>query len=115
RVPPAVEEKHVFAELEVESDAAGAVAHQDYVLGFVFFELLKHGISLFGVNFPVILQRNKTLQLMSQDFQAFHPLAKDDRLFSAGRDFLEVGAQPFELRAFAGDWVEVADLLEAQD
>src|SRR5262249_52868501 len=42
RVPPAVEKEDIVRELEIESDTAGAIAHQDHVLGGIAAEALQH-------------------------------------------------------------------------
>ena len=46
RVPPAVEQEHVVGELQVQPDAAGAVAHQDDVLARVALEAVEDRLAL---------------------------------------------------------------------
>src|SRR5205085_12667303 len=45
-IPPAVEEKDIVGELEVEADAAGPVTHEQHVLGRVLLEQVEDRLAL---------------------------------------------------------------------
>src|SRR5579862_86533 len=53
RVPPAVEEKDIIRELQIQSDAAGAITHQDHVNVRVAPEAVQHTGPFSGWDFPV--------------------------------------------------------------
>ena len=63
----------------------------------------------------MIFQRAKPPQPPAERRERLDPLAEHDRLLPAGGHFFQIGRQPFELRAFAGGGVEVADLLQPQN
>src|SRR5262249_39044596 len=96
-IPPAIEQEHVFAKLQVQDDAAGAIAHQDDMLRFVFLESLQNCVALFGGNLSVIFKWPEAAKLVRQNLDALDPLAEDDRLLAAGGDFLHIAHQPLSL------------------
>src|SRR5262245_19575179 len=113
-VPPAIKQEDVVGELQVEPDAAGAVAHQDDMPVRIGFEAIKDRLSLRMRDAAVIQQRAVRLQRLRQHLQRLHPLREDDRLAIAVGNFFQVGKQLLQLGAGAGQRVEVTDLLEAQ-
>src|SRR5438270_11648538 len=48
RVPPAIEEKHITGELQIQPHAPGAIADQEYVPLGIVVELLNDGVALSG-------------------------------------------------------------------
>ncbi len=114
RVPPAVEEEDVVGELQVQAHRAGPIAHQDHVGRTVVAEPANHAVAPRGRDLAVILQRPESPQGLREPLDRRHPLAEDDRLASAAGDLLQVGFEPFQLRAGPGGGVEVADLFQPQ-
>ncbi len=57
RVPPAVVEKHVASELQIQPHSSGPVAHEQQRAIGILFELAEDGLSFFGGDFSVIDQR----------------------------------------------------------
>src|SRR5262249_59169009 len=84
-VPPAVEEEHVIGELEIEADAAGAIAHQQNMPAALLAKLLEHGLPLWGRDSAMELPRSKLFQGLGQHFQRLHPLGKDASPAAPGR------------------------------
>ena len=71
-VPPAVEQEHIVAELEVESHAAGAVAHEKHARVRVRFEPVQNGRAVLLRELPVVLQRPVLRErLREEDASAF--------------------------------------------
>ncbi len=114
RIPPAVEQKHVAGELQIQPHGSGSVAHQQQVRVRIVFELIQNRFSLLRWNTAVVNQRIECLQPLGQPVERFGPLAEQNRLAVAGGDFLHVGRQSFKFRALSGQRIEVGDLLETQ-
>src|SRR5262249_686916 len=114
-VPPAVEEEDVVHELQVQADAAGAVAHQDDLLVAVRLELIEDRLAFALWNLAVILHRPVRRQRLGQRLERLDPLREDERLAVAVSDLVHVGQELLELGALAGARVEVANLLEPKE
>ena len=77
RVPPAVEQEHVVGELQVQADAAGAVAHQEDVLrSDRVLKRSRIGLPLLVRHLAVILQRAERRQRLGQRSPAARPTAR---------------------------------------
>ena len=118
RVPPAVEQEDVARELQVEPDAPRAVAHQQHGALRVVLEPIEHPVAPRVRDAAVVLLGLVPLgaslaEPRGDPLDRVDPLAEHDRLASRGDALLEVGLEPFELRAGSGRRVEVADLLQA--
>src|SRR5262249_39222054 len=57
RVPPAIEQENIVGELQVEPDAAGAIAHQENVLFRIVLEAFQQSGALTRWNLAVELKR----------------------------------------------------------
>jgi len=111
-VPPAVEKEDVIGELEVQSDAAGSIAHQEYVAILVSLESVEQRRSVCLGDTAVILQGSIRLECLSQDLQGFHPLTEYNGFPSTIGDFFDIGEQELKFGTFTGQWIEIADLLQ---
>ena len=72
RVPPAIEQKHIARKLQVEPDAAGAVAHQHHVTRVVA-ELFDRCVAPARGDLAVILGRAERRQPLPQLRRASAP------------------------------------------
>ena len=61
RVPPAVEQKDVASELQVEANAARSVTHQQHMFVRVIAKGFDHAVALFRGNLAVVFQRAELL------------------------------------------------------
>ena len=114
RIPPAVEEKHILRELEVQAHGARAVGEQQHGVFFLLLELLDAIIAGGGRHATVVFEGSETGEFAAEPAERFHPLAEDERLLPTGVDLLEIGLQALELRTLPGEGVEIADLLEPE-
>mgnify|MGYP007072892766 CR=1 FL=1 len=53
-IPPSIEQKHVPAKLQIQSNAAGTVTHQQDMFCGIFLELFQNRVTLFGRNSSMI-------------------------------------------------------------
>src|SRR5262249_35286446 len=112
-VPPAVEEENVVRKLQIQADAAGAVTHEEDVLGCLALERIQDGLALTVGYAAVVLKRANIGERLGDELQRLDPLRKDDGLATALGYFGKVGLQALQLGAFAGGGVEVANLFQA--
>ena len=81
-----------------------------------FAKLVDDAVALLGRDLAVVFQRSESARAARCSVVSVcDPLAEDDRLLAAGRDFFQIGFQPFQLAAGAGGRIEVADLFQPQD
>src|SRR5262249_963967 len=92
-VPPTVEEKHVIGELEVQTDAARAVAPQQDVLAAIGAKLCENGLPLYRWYSAVELQRPEVSQSAGQHLQRLDPLRENDGLTATVGHFRQIGLQ----------------------
>ncbi len=114
RIPPAVKEKYVAGELQIQAHGAGAVTHQYHAGRRVVAKPADHRVAAGVRNLAVVFQRPKPSQGLREPLDRADPLAEDDRLPPAAGDFFQVGFEPLQLGARSGGRVEVADLLQPQ-
>ena len=110
-VPPAVEQEDIVRELQIQPDAAGAVTHQEDVLGRVALEAIQDRAAVLEAPCRERAGAERT-QVLGQYFQRLDLLREDDGLAIALGHFGQVGLELLHLDAFAGRRVEVANLLE---
>ena len=114
-IPPTIEKEHVARELQVQPHAPRAVAHEQHVLGRVSAKPLQHGLALIRRDPPMKLKRAQGRQRRREEPQRLDPLREHNRLAAALGYFLQVCPQSLQLRAVAGQRIEVANLFEPHD
>ena len=114
RIPPAIEQKDVAGQLQIQAHATGPVAHQQHVGVGVLAELPQHAVAPPRGNAAMIGQRTETRQLAHQMLDRANPLTEDNRLAAAAGHLVEIGLDTLEFRAGAGGRIEVANLLQPQ-
>ena len=91
RVPPAVEQEHVLAKLQVQPHAARSVTHENHGMFGIMFEGVENAVAFIGGDFSVIFQRMKPGQAISHFIDGIGPLAEHNCFLAARRDLFQIG------------------------